>query len=269
MFASLKYQKKTTELLLCCVMGWGIISTPLSAAPPSGYELKWEDRFEGTQLDLTKWKLRAGEHHQATNVPEAVSVQDGVLTITTYTVEGKNFSGIISTEGLFESRYGYWEAQIHWGDSPGTWSAFWTYVLTMGTPIGDPARAGMEIDFVEHRSIDNGGRDIQGAANFTLHWDGYGEAHKYKSFETPNMDLHKGFHTYGVEWTENAYRFYIDDKLCWEVNDPVSKIPHFLVFSTEVESNAWSGKVPDEGYGDMEHSKTKLQVKNVRYYVKQ
>ena len=262
-----KSLKNPAVPLLGSVMGWLLFSSVSFADPPSGYELKWEDRFQGTTLDATKWKVRSGQNHQAMNVPEAVSVHDG-LTITTYTEEGKHFAGIISTHGLFEARYGYWEARIQWGDSPGTWSAFWSYVLSMGTPIGDPAKAGMEIDFVEHRSVDNGGRDIEGAANFTLHWDGYGEEHKYKSFETPNLQLNKGYHTYGVEWTENAYRFYIDDKLCWEVNEPISQIPHFLVLSTEVESNAWSGKVPEAGYGDRAHSTTKLEVQYVRYYSK-
>jgi len=236
--------------------------------PPDGYELKWEDEFDGTKVDPTKWKCRSGESHQATNVPEAVSVHDGFLTITTYTEGGKQFAGVVSTHGLFEARYGYWEARIQWGDSPGTWSAFWTYVASMGKPVGDPANAGMEVDFVEHRAVDNEGRKIEGAANFTLHWDGYGEDHKYNSHETPNLDLDKGFHLYGFEWTENSYRFYIDDKLRWEVKEPISQVPQFFVLSTEVESNAWSGKIPEEGYGDRAHSVTKLIVDYVRYYAK-
>ena len=44
-----------------------------------------------------------GARRDATDTPDAVSVCDGFLTITTYTENGRHFTGVISTEGLFES----------------------------------------------------------------------------------------------------------------------------------------------------------------------
>ena len=142
------------------------------AEPPPGYQLAWSDEFDGAQLD-------------ATNVPEAVNVADGKLTITTYTEEGKHFTGMISTKGLYESAHGYWEARIDFDDSPGMWSAFWSQTPTIGNPIDDPAKAGMEIDFVEHRSHDHDGKGIAMTVNHTLHWNGYGRSTKAAARRRP------------------------------------------------------------------------------------
>lgn len=248
--------------IVCC-------ASPLFAEPPPGYELKWSDEFDGTALDQTKWMYwLAGKRRHATNVPEAVTVRDGMLTIATYTEDGKHFTSMISTLGKYEPQYGYFEARISWADAPGQWSAFWSQTPTIGDPIGDVAKAGMEIDFVEHRAVDHEGKPLASKANFTLHWDGYGKDHKGKGHQTPALDLDKGFHVYGCEWTESAYRFFIDGKLQWEVTEPISKRPQFIILSSEVESGAWSHAIPAEGYGDRASGKTKIVVDYVRHYVK-
>jgi beta-glucanase (GH16 family) len=242
---------------------------PLRGEPPPGYVLKWADEFEGAQLDATKWqKWLPGPRHDAINTPDAVSVGDGVLTITTYTEGGKHYTGMVSTEGLFDICYGYIEARVQWADAPGTWSAFWSLSPTMGNPIGDVAAAGMELDFVEHRAMNNEGANFSGKANFTLHWDGYGKEHQVASMETAELGLGSGFHVYGFEWTETAYRWFIDGKLLWEVTAPISKRPQFLVLSSEVMSEAWSQKIPPGGYGDRATSNVNMLVDYVRYYVK-
>ena len=241
----------------------------LRAEAPEGYVLKWGDEFDGTVLDTAKWgQWLPGKRRQATNVPEAVTLKDGILTIATYTEGGKHFTGMISTQNLFEVAHGYWEARIQWSDAPGQWSAFWSQTPTIGQPIGDVAKAGMEIDFVEHREVDHEGKRIAQKANFTLHWDGYGKDHKGKGHQTPNLHLDEGFHIYGFEWTETAYRFFIDGKQVWEVKEPISQRPQFTILSSEVESGAWSHAIPKEGYGDRATTKTKLCVDYVRYYAK-
>jgi beta-glucanase (GH16 family) len=239
----------------------------LLAEPPAGYELKWADEFDGTQLDLAKWKhWNPGKRRQATNSPEAVTVADGTLTIATFTEGGKHFTGMISTQGLFEHAFGYYEARIQWADAPGQWSAFWSQTPTIGKPLGDVAAAGLELDFVEHRQVDQDGKGIANKANFTLHWDGYGPAHRGKGHQTPALGLATGFHLYGCEWTDSAYRFFIDGKLQWEVQEPISKRPQFLILSSEVESGAWSHAIPKDGYGDRTTSRVKLIVDYVRVY---
>jgi beta-glucanase (GH16 family) len=266
-----KVLSRASHLALTCaaVLWFAATPPPALAQPPEGYVLKWADEFDGTQLDPSKWKQwRPGKRRDATNVPEAVSVRDGFLTITTYTEDGKHFTGMIGTAGLFETRYGYWEARMKFDDAPGTWSCFWSESPTMGNPVGDVATAGLEIDFVEHRQMDNDGKDIANTANFTLHWDGYGKDHKVKWHATEDLKLGNGFHTYGCEWTETEYRFYIDGKVRWTADGPISKRPQFVILSTEVDDKSWASHIPKEGYGDRDTSEVKLVVDYVRYYAK-
>lgn len=240
------------------------------AEPPPGYTLAWADEFDGSQLDTTKWMhWLPGKRRDAHNVPEAVTVADGLLTITTYTEGGKHFTGMISTKGLYERAYGYWEARIDFNDSPGTWSAFWSQTPTIGKPIDDPARAGMEIDFVEHRSHDNEGKGIAMIANHTLHWNGYGKEKRGTGKATPNLRLDDGFHLYACEWTPHEYRFFVDGKLTWTVTEPISQRPQFVILSSEAESAAWSMKIPKGGYGPRGTSKTRMVVDYVRHYTKE
>lgn len=241
--------------------------TPAPAAPPPGYRLAWADEFDGTVLDTNKWGHRdLGRRRHAVNVREAVTVGEGLLTITTYTHEGQHRTGMICTRDKFERCFGYWEARIRFADSPGEWSAFWIHSPTMGRPVGDPATAGMEIDVIEHRVRDQAGKDISGRGQLTLHWDGYGRDHKSKGHVTEDLGLGTGFHTYGLEWTEQEYRFYIDDRLVWTAPTPVSKRPQFIILSSEVQDKGWAGNIPDGGYGPRESSRTRMDVDYVRFY---
>lgn len=239
------------------------------ASPPPGYTLHWSDEFSGTRLDATKWKhWLPGRRRDATNVPEAVTLRDGFLTITTYTERGAHFTGMISTDGIFGARFGYLEARIKWSDSPGMWSAFWCQTPTMGNPKGDVAAAGAEIDIAEHRAVDEQGKNIAPTVNFGLHWDGYGKDHKNKGHASQDWKLNEGFHTYGFEWTESSYTISIDGKTAWTVNEPISKRAEFIVLSSEVDDKAWATHIPAQGYGDRPTSRTKLVVDYVRYYTK-
>ena len=42
------------------------------------------------------------------------------------------------------------------------------------------------------------------------------------------------FHTFGMEWDENGYTFYIDGKEDGHISDFVSHRPEFILISTEV-----------------------------------
>jgi len=245
-----------------------------AAEPPPGYELKWADEFDGTQLDPGKWKLwLPGRRRDAINTADAISVADGKLVITTYTEGGKHYTGMISSEGIFEPSFGYYEARIRWQDAPATWSVFWSIsdlmlLPDMGPHIGNVAASGNEVDFVEHREVDEQGKRMAGKANFTLHWDGYAAHRNGSGFVTPDLGLDEGFHTYGCEWSETGYRFFIDGKMLWETRGPVSRRPQMMVLSTEVESKLWSWSIPEGGYGDRVSSKVRFTVDYVRYYMK-
>lgn len=258
---------KTSKHLLVgllAVSAFGAV--PLAKAePPAGYKLAWADEFDGSELDTTKWGDAYGSWMKTANGRDAITVAGGILTIPAYTEDGKHFNGIISTQGKFERSFGYYEARIKFQDSPGISSAFWLNAPNMGKPVGDPATAGMEIDIAEHRSVDGAGNSLANKIQNNLQWDGYGKDHKSKGQLTEDLGLAKGFHLYGVEWTEDGYRFFVDGKPTWTSPSPVSKRPEHILLHCLV-SAGWAGKIPAGGYGSRETSKTKMQVDYVRYY---
>lgn len=47
-------------------------------------------------------------------------------------------------------------------------------------------------------------------------------------------EYYKGFHTFGFEWTEKNYAFYIDGLKFFEVNEGISKIDQYIILSMEI-----------------------------------
>ena len=258
---------------VCCALLSFFSNTPAHAAPPSGagWNLAWNDEFEGTTMDTTKWRhWLLGARRDAVNSPSAVSVADGDLTISTYTSGGIHYTGMISTQDTYPYTYGYIEARINYDSNPGMWSAFWMQSPTMGNPIGSPNVAGTEIDICEHRKVDGSGVNRDGNIGGVIHWDGYGADHKSHGYDSGNLGLGTGYHIYGMEWTPSQQKFYIDGVLRWTINNatntPVSQRSEFIILSSEVEDGGWSSAVPAGGYGTLATTTTKMVVDYVRVY---
>ncbi len=262
-------------LLLVGLLLFGIQS---DGAPPPGYVLDWSDEFDGSSLDTNKWNHRLlGPRNDATNTASAVSVTNGVLTITTYTEGGTNFTGMIGTENLYMPLYGYIEARINFNDSPGEWSAFWMTAATMVIP-GDPHVNGTEIDIVEHRKVNSNNVLNHNRAVSNIHWDGYGTAHQAVGSPAVGSGLSTDWHLFAVEWTTNIQNFYYDGVLVWGVTNstaqdpvppeaPVSQRSEYLILSSEVRDTNWAGTIPAGGYGNRTNSTTKMNVDYVRSYI--
>ncbi len=239
---------------------------------PTGYKLVWQDEFDCDKLDTNKWSVRVGPRRENHIVAEAVSVKEGVLTITTFTENGKHNTGYLWTKSKYEACYGYYEARIRFNSTSGEWGAFWLNSPTMGKMIGDPAKAGVEIDIVEHRVRDGKGVDIANSYPMTVHWDGYAKGvHKQISSMSHTAPLQGEWHTYGLLWTPDRYRFYLDGVEQWTTTKAVSQRSEYIllcceIVTHEIENIAWAGKIPEGGYGSRDASKTKMEVDYVRVY---
>lgn len=246
--------RKHGELWAQKVSAW--LEKELSAqrldGPPSpDYKLVWSDEFDGKELDKTKWKHRyPGVRKDGINDPSATFLDgEGHLVITCSRVDGKYHVDMITTDGLFEARYGYFEARVQFQSQEGWWPGFWLMANTVAAPdkglgaIDDTARNGTEIDIFEYLRIR--GDQIQHA----LHWNGYGPGHKSTGHHPTVPGLTTGFHTVGCEWTPERYTFYVDGKKTFETSQSVSHIPEYVILSAEVSS--WPGdisraKLPDQ-----------------------
>ena len=252
--------------LALVALGW-FVALNASATPPPGYYLVWSDEFAGTSLDPTKWFYFNQVSQNAVDTIDAISVTNGNLTINTYTTNGVNYTGIISSAGLFNSFYGYYESSIEFSDSNATWSAFWLQTPTGGEHIGDPSALGAEVDICEHRYVDVSNTNIvSDSVQETLHWDGYGAQEQTINPGQVGSGLSSGFHTYSVLWTPTDYEFGIDGITNLVTTAGHSDRSEVIMFSSQVQSPSWAGISPAGGYEPLGMSSTKMVVDYVRYY---
>jgi beta-glucanase (GH16 family) len=255
-------------LLLLNTVG-GVAKASVVSDSPSDWNLTFSDDFSGSSLDPAKWANRLpGPRNDAINTPDAVSVGDGVFTLTTYTDNGTHYTGMIGSQGKFEQAYGYFEARLKFHTSPGQWSAFWLTSPTYDGNVGNPALYGTEIDVVEHRAVNVNDNDIRRRYVSSVHWDGYGAEHKQTSNTFSNVAGlgNDSWHTFGLNWSPAGYDFYYDDTLMWTVTDAVSARTEYMILSSEVREAGWAGHIPVDGYGSLATSVTKMQVDYVRVY---
>lgn len=239
------------------------------AAPFPGYALAWHDEFNGAALDASWWNIDEGPHRDGVNSRESVSVSGGVLSFVTFTdPSGVHHAARIHTTGKYEPRYGFYEARARPFGNLGQWCAFWLWPKTMGNPLGDPGRAGVEIDIFEHRHANPEGHDLRDMIQVGLNWDMVGGNWRSDNLMVAHPDgapLGHAWHTYAALWTEAGTTFYIDDVPIWRTSTAVSNTTQAIYFSCEVE-NSWAGYIPTGGYGPRELSTTGMDVDWVRVW---
>lgn len=199
----------------------------------TGYTLVWEDEFEGPAFDTTKWDYRGlGPRRIAVQVREAVKTDgNGNLYITSSKVGTEYHTGMISTSKKYETKNGYFECKAKLGHArTGVWSAFWIQGDLVGQDDPDYTKNGTEIDIYEYFQVNP--TEVQ----HNLHWGGYAATHKTDGHIRTQPGLDTGWHTFGVEWTEGTYRFYVDDVLSWSTISAVSPISEYMILSTEMDT---------------------------------
>ncbi len=247
-------------------------NTTPAAVPPPGYQLVWQDEFDAPELDAN-WTPLSAPRLDAIATPDAVAVHDGLLTFTTYTdASGQHHTGFLSTQGAVEVTYGYFEARIRFRDAPGEWCAFWLDSPTNGHPMGDPGKAGVEIDVVEHRvTDDHGWTALADMSAMNLNWDRTSSSRRnaQKIVSLPgNAPIQGAWHVFGVLWTEAGYTFYIDGLPAWITDAAISNRSEYLQLTCEVADASWAGFVPAGGYGPLTTSTTGMDVDWVRVWQK-
>lgn len=149
------------------------------------------------------------EFQYYTDRTENVEVKDGMLHITARkeTFQGSNYtSGKLLTKGIYQTKYGRFEARIKLPWGAGLWPAFWL--------LGDDSNGSViwpqigEIDIMEYRGQQP--TIIHGS----IHGPGYsaGEA-VTKSYDLLNDRFDTDFHVFGIEWGPNYINYYVDDVL--------------------------------------------------------
>lgn len=216
----------------------------------SNYELVWADEFDGNKLDMNKWGHRSlGPRRRGINTEDSVSLNGkGQLLLTTSKSGEEYHTGMISTANKFETCYGYIECRVKLQTQPGHWTAFWMTSPAINI-VGDREKGASEIDIFEYL-----GR-LNNIMYINVHWDGYGRHHKWTGtrYYIPKLKKNNEYHSYGLLWTKDYYKFFVDGKLRWQTTKGISHVKEYIVLSMEV--GRWAGfiecaELPDSSYFD-------------------
>ncbi len=196
-----------------------------------GYQLVWEDNFDGESLDARKWAVRgAGPRALGFVSPEAVKVEDGHLRLLALKKEDRILLGAVGTQGRFMAKYGFFECRAKLHQSPGIWPAFWIQSTEISKGE-DPAVHGAEIDIMEY--FKKLGTDI---VSHNVHWAYGPNQQTTRGMQSYRKGVSQGFHTFALEWTPEKYAFFVDGYKYYEVTKGISHIEEYLILSMEIPS---------------------------------
>jgi hypothetical protein len=194
-----------------------------------GYELYWEDHFDGHELDPGKWVPRGLGPRAAGYVSEdAIKVNKGLLELSAFIENDSIKVGAVGTQNTFMTTYGFFECRAQLQKSKGNWSAFW--IQSPGIANGeDPGAYGTEIDIFEY--FKKSGEDM---VSHNLHW-AYGPNQKSIGGLLSQVEgIDEGFHKFAVEWTPDKYAFFVDGYKYHEVTTAISHTHEYMILSMEL-----------------------------------
>lgn len=252
--------------------------------------LVWHDEFDGDKLDLTKWGYQHGvqddyggnvtgpkywgNNEQQYYTEDAVSVSDGMLTITAtkQAMGDRSYtSGRILTRDLASFTYGYIEARIQTPAITGMWPAFWMLPqpLQVGSShnvYGGWAKSG-EIDIMEIR-----GRNVN-VSTCALHFGGSSPNNTHKGSSCQLNGRIDEFHVYAIEWTAESITWFVDGESFFtmtadewwtesssEKSAPFDQ-PFFILLNLAVGGNFDGNRLPPDSF-----TSASMYVDYVRVY---
>lgn len=210
----------------------------------------FSEEFDG-ELDRTVW---SGHYQYGTKTVTRkgsywnqylATTKDGNLVIpVVYLEDGMGGAGAgwysagIDTdndaENGFSQKFGYFECRCILPKGSDIWSAFWLMNSGVFNEDGN-GRDGTEIDIFES---DCYGDFIENAVTSNLHFDSYNEAHQKlgaKKFLLKN-NPYEEYNTYGLEWNENEYIFYINGVETFRTDfGGVSQNEEYVILSVEMK----------------------------------
>lgn len=224
---------------------------------PGKWNLVFSDDFNGKELDRTKWRIRT-ENGKDCEIrrggywsAEQLIVENGRLAIRTEYRDGPMgpgyYAAAVTTDGLFSHRYGYYEARCILPRGEGFWASFWIQSNNMRVPGKDTdgGRNGAELDIFEAPYYGRG-PGLHDCVSAAVHVDGAPPLLRSNHIgDFPAVRPYDQFNTYGVEWNEKEYIFYINRKETCRTGflKGTSRVPEYMILSVEVcGRNAVPGK---------------------------
>lgn len=205
-----------------CSVLLSLLCLPVAAVAADEWTLIFSDDFNTGSIDADKWSkfdyvnwnVADWRKYQSQDAALYQSNDDSLTLWGRYgdytsqsdptgAAKGYACAGL-NTQGKFSFQYGKVEVRAKFDSVQGVWPAIWMLPSKPESWLGSG-----EIDLMEHLNY-------EGSAHQTLHYAANNgtNASSYTTVNKAYSDLHVGdknqWHTYGVEWTENAITFSID-----------------------------------------------------------
>ena len=213
-----------------------------AATERPGWELTFQDDFDGSTLDLKKWNPndpwgRERNKELQAYVTNAFAVKEGVLRITAEkgdaVYDGKPrayTSGMMSTYTKFAQHYGRFEIRCRVPKGKGLWPAFWL----LPDPLGWPP----EIDVLEILGHE------PNKVHMTHHFRDAQRQRKSDGGSWTGPDFTAEFHEFAVEWLPERIVWFVDGTERFRSEKTIPTARMYLLVNLAIGGN-WPG-APNE-----------------------
>ena len=225
-----------------------------------GWDLVWNDEFNGTHVATTRWNYEVNgagggnnELQYYTDRTENSFVKDGMLHIMALEEEYTGPDGTrdytsarMTTRGKGDWKYGRFDIKAKLPYGQGMWPAIW--MMPTESVYGGWAASG-EIDIMENLGHET--RRTYGTLHFGASFPQ--NAQSGGSYVLLSGSFASDFHLFTLEWEETEFRWYVDGvhyltKNDWYTVNQLYPAPFdqdfFLILNVAVGGN-WPGS-PDE-----------------------
>lgn len=239
----MKFLKMTLALVFCLISE--VTIAQVYAPIDSSYKLTFDEEFNGTSIDASKWNTNwlgaAGTITKPVNSaelgaydPAQCSVANGNLEMkaiqkTVRASDGRTYnyvSCLINTHRKFQQAYGYFEARMYLPGANGkifNWPAFWAN--------GDHSAYGRSWPFAGELDIMEG---LSGYAHYHFHSD------STHAGGGPNSDF-TGWHIFGALWEPGSVKFYYDGRFVGQLTTGITSLPMYVILNNAIS--------PENRYG--------------------
>ncbi len=222
-----------------------------------GYNLVWQDEFEGSAINPDNWVFETGngcpnlcgwgnnewQYYRQENA--WIDQDENVLTIEARREnvgDSQYTSTRMKTQGKKSFKYGRIDIRALLPKGQGIWPALWMLGDDI-TSVGWP-KCG-EIDIMEMI----GGSDRENTTHGTLHWDNNGHNYTGGSYTLSSGTFGSEYHVFTILWDENSIQWLVNDVPFHEIDITPSHMTEFhqeffLLFNVAVGGN-WPG-YPDQ-----------------------
>nr|MCS5586120.1 glycoside hydrolase family 16 protein [Gammaproteobacteria bacterium] len=187
------------------------------------WNLVWEDEFNGSSLDGSKWVQETGtgsqyglwgwgngelQYYKSQNT--TVSNGSAKIIARQESAGGMNYtSSRMKTDGKFTFRYGKVQAKMKTVEGEGFWPAFWLLPSGGGWPCDG------EIDIMEQWA-NNGNTTVTTGAAHVGACPG-GSTYKHFNHNISGGSYADAFHIYEIRWYPDYIAWYVDDVKVYQI----------------------------------------------------